>query len=231
MVSDYNRKILWVDLMEERIVSRDLDPEVARKFIGGAGLAAVAHAFADLYTDVSIAGNCEPDLLKPWGTHPILDPGFSSRNLTIRHEGISTSRLAKTRLIADWEPALTHLRVCNRYRKYTSMQLNCGKCEKCLRTMLELLAAGALEKTDAFPRKTISATEVREMATISNPFNEHFYMELLKPLRAMGREDLVKAIDANLKIYRNKHKARRQDKRRLNQKINRAWRKIVNHQF
>ncbi|MFC2066946.1 aldehyde ferredoxin oxidoreductase N-terminal domain-containing protein [Chloroflexota bacterium] len=40
MASDYTRKILWVDLTEEKITIRDMDREAARKFIGGAGLAA-----------------------------------------------------------------------------------------------------------------------------------------------------------------------------------------------
>ncbi len=200
---------------------------------GGAGLAAVAHALSDLYTDVSIAGNCEPDLLAPWGTHPILDPGFSSHNLTIRHEGISTSRLAKTRSIANWKPALHHLRVCNRYREYRPGRLNCGKCEKCIRTMLELLAAKALEKTDAFPSKTISAEQVRRRVTIGNPFHEHFYSELIEPLKEIGREDLVKPIESKLKAYRRgDHGMKKKSKyRRLDWRINRAWKRIVRHQI
>jgi hypothetical protein len=194
---------------------------------GGAGLAAVAHALSELYTDVSIAGNCEPDLLSPWGTHPILDPSFSSQNLMIRHEGISSSRLGKTRLISDWEPALTHLRVCNRYRKYTSEQLNCGRCEKCLRTMLELMAVDALKKTNAFPKKTVLPDEVRDMAKITNPFQEHFYIELLEPLKTIGREDLSKAIRSNLKTYWKKNKIQKQYKHPLDQKNNQTWKKII----
>ncbi len=191
----------------------------------GAALAAIAHAFSNLYTDVSIAGNCGPDLLQPWGSHPVIDPCFSSANLTIRHEGISTSRLAKTRLVAGWEPALTHLRVCNRYRTYSPGKLNCGKCEKCIRTMLELLAVGALEKTNAFPRKTVSAEEVIHKAKITNPFTEHFYTELLEPLKAMGRNDLVNAICDNLKAFRKKMSKR--NKGRPERKFNQIWKKIM----
>lgn len=40
MVSNYTRKILWVDLTRGRVESQDLDKEAARKFVGGAGLAA-----------------------------------------------------------------------------------------------------------------------------------------------------------------------------------------------
>ncbi len=39
-MSDYTSKILRVDLTDKRIISQDLDQETARKFIGGAGLAA-----------------------------------------------------------------------------------------------------------------------------------------------------------------------------------------------
>ena len=39
-MSDYSRKILRVDLTSQKIDSREPDKDVARKFIGGAGLAA-----------------------------------------------------------------------------------------------------------------------------------------------------------------------------------------------
>ena len=170
---------------------------------GGAALAAIAHALSDKYTDVSIAGNCDPNLLCPWGTHPILDPCFSSSSLTVRHEGISSSRIEKIRSIADWGVALRHLRVCNRYKKYNDDLINCGKCEKCVRTMLEFLAVGSLEKVETLPVKTISPTMVRQTVKITNPFIEKFYKDLVGPLKDRGREDLSEAVLASLKKYRS----------------------------
>ncbi len=36
----YSARILWVDLTEGKVSPRDLDESVARKYIGGSGLAA-----------------------------------------------------------------------------------------------------------------------------------------------------------------------------------------------
>jgi hypothetical protein len=102
------------------------------------------------------------------------------------------SRYEKTRLISEWDLALRHLRVCNRTEEYTSEQLNCGRCEKCVRTMLGLLAIGALWKATAFPFNDVTA-EMVEGINIKRGVIP-FYLELMSPLDAIGRHDLVRAM-------------------------------------
>jgi hypothetical protein len=54
--------------------------------------------------------------------------------------------------------------ISNRFKDYRQDMLNCGKCEKCVRTMLGLLAVGAMDKTDAFPVKDVSRELVLKSA-------------------------------------------------------------------
>ena len=116
----------------------------------GAALAAVGHAFAGRLTVLSIAATYDAANMGPWGSHPVLDPNFSTHTLRVHHDGVALSRLEKVRSLLDWPVALQRLRVCNRSEFYKPGMLNCGKCEKCVRTMLELLAVGALEKSGHF---------------------------------------------------------------------------------
>ena len=82
----------------------------------------------------------------PIGSHPAVDGLFSSQRITVIHDGARFSRFQKVRELASWPAALAALRVCP--GQSAGIELNCGVCEKCLRTRLELLAAG-IEETAA----------------------------------------------------------------------------------
>ncbi len=156
----------------------------------GALLAAVAHALHGRLTAMTVASTHDIPHLKPWGTHPLLEPHCSSFDLCIHFDGIDLSRLAKTKLVAEWETALQNIKVCP--SQWPGQ--NCSRCEKCLRTMLALLIMGALERTSAFSGKDVSEEQVR---SIKVGREYHFsYAELLGPLRAIGRHDLVRGLEA-----------------------------------
>jgi hypothetical protein len=167
----------------------------------GAAFAAAAHSLAKRFTTVALAsaGFCFPKRLDPHGSHPLIDPNYSSSDLRIRHDGIALSRLDKARFIADWDFALKRLRVCNNTTRVRSEALNCGKCEKCIRTMLGLLALGVLHKVQVFPTHDVSADLVRSVRL--NHVSVRSYHELLAPLAEKGRKDLVSAIKANINQY------------------------------
>jgi hypothetical protein len=157
----------------------------------GAALAAVAHAFARRLSVVSIASSFDAYHLKPSGTHPLLDPNYSSADLQIRHDNVRFSRLDKVRLLADWDVALQNLRVCT---MNPPGKLNCGRCEKCIRTMLELLVVDKLASTEVFPTRDVSAEMVAGIE-IRNAMIDSFFRELIGPLQAKGRADLAKVIE------------------------------------
>lgn len=70
----------------------------------------------------------------------LLAEAFSTDNLKIYSEGGTLSRLEKTRKVVNYAPSYRYLNVC------TSTSHNCGKCEKCIRTLLALDVLGCLEK-------------------------------------------------------------------------------------
>ncbi len=198
---------------------RSLGPEDQQEFWGkfwlnqfmGAAFSAIAHALSKRFTTFTINSSGDIPNLKPFSTHPLIDPNFSSSDLQIRHLGITSSRFEKTRLIVGWETALKHLRVCNRTDIYQQGMLNCGKCEKCIRTMLALLALGALEKTTAFPVREINEDLLRNGLRFS-PGILYYYDELISKLEEQGRQDLVGTIQQMISQY---HQSVRRKKQRM----------------
>jgi hypothetical protein len=143
--------------------------------------------------------------IRPFGTHPLIDPYYSSSDLRVHHDGIELSRLDKVRLIADWPVALENLRVCNRFLAYEPGKLNCGKCEKCVRTMLELLVLGKLGEAKAFPTDEVTPAlvenAVRMMPRAGREYDtEVKYLELLAPLRHRGRSDLARILERKIRV-------------------------------
>lgn len=80
------------------------------------------------------------------GSYEILSlPLLSTRNLRIYSEGEGLSRLTKLYAIVNYAPSYKYLNVCLDHGD------NCGKCEKCVRTLLGIDVLGALDKyTEVF---------------------------------------------------------------------------------
>lgn len=135
------------------------DVNVPFLMLYGPALFSVGHLlWKDFHKLYVAATNTYADLL-PVGSHPLLDPLFSTEGLEIIHDGCEADRIAKVELLSRHEIVMETLRVCwrNPYGPY-----NCGKCEKCLRTMIQLEAVGGLEKCQTFNRK-LDINEVRRM--------------------------------------------------------------------
>jgi hypothetical protein len=121
----------------------------------GAALAAVAHALTPNHGKVHIASSYSYADLHPWGSHPLLDPLWSTETVQVVHDGGET-RIDKLRSLIQHPEVLAKLRVCwENPEKY-----NCGLCEKCVRTMLGLRALG-VDHCAAFP-DTLTPELVRQ---------------------------------------------------------------------
>ncbi len=153
----------------------------------GATLGAVAYALSGKLTDVVIASSDHIADLRPWGSTPLTDPRLSSFHVHFHHDAEKIKRIEKVQAIADWQVGLDHLRVCFSGGPGT---LNCGECEKCLRTKLALLCAGKHETTKVFKNndlnvglllKAFNATEA------SLPYSK----ELIQGLRQTGHHALA----------------------------------------
>ena len=75
------------------------------------------------------------------GAYELLSlPLFSTNRLRIYSEGEGFSRMDKLKDIVRYKPSYKYLNVC------LSSEDNCGKCEKCIRTLLGIDALGVLDK-------------------------------------------------------------------------------------
>ena len=197
----------------------------------GAVYASVAHALSRRISSAAISSTYDVPHMTVLGSHPLLDPNYSSASVRIRHEGVTMSRLDKLRLIAEWPAGLDRLRVCNVVENYRERTINCGRCEKCIRTMLGLAAIGALNKTGAFVAPDLTPHAVVTHAQIHSPHLEAFYRELVKPLVAQGRLDLADAVEQVLSEHRRElgwqGSLRRFDRERLGGRLRLMKRLLV----
>lgn len=161
----------------------------------GSVLAAAAHAFSRRLHLMFVGSSYDIPNLHPCGSHPLLDPEYSSFDLRIRHRDYELSRLEKIRIVSGWDTAFRNFRVC---LANVPDLLNCGQCEKCVRTMTELEALGLLHKTTAFKADTVRPGDISKF-DITIRTRPPFYRPLVPLLRARGREDLARAIEEQIK--------------------------------
>jgi len=160
----------------------------------GAVLAAAGHAFFSRLNLLYIASSYDLPHLHPCGSHPLLDPEFSSHGLRLRHRDVSLPRLEKLRIVAEWDVAFQNFRVC---LANVPDRLNCGRCEKCVRTMAGLAALGLLDKTRAFQGDDLTPEHFSGFS-ITIRTREPFYRELIPHLKERGRHELAAMIEKKL---------------------------------
>jgi hypothetical protein len=167
----------------------------------GAALAAVAHALAPNHSKAYIASSYSYADLHSWGSHPLLDPLWSTEAVQIVHDGGET-RMDKLRLLVQYPEALSRLRVCwENLGNY-----NCGYCEKCIRTMLGLRALG-IDHCAAFPG-TLTPELVRqqELSHDSALFWRELLFAGLPPALHAAVQSAIHSYDAGLPPHTGKCK-------------------------
>ena len=117
----------------------------------GSFLAAMGHCLRPECGRLVIPASLHMDELVPYGSHPDLDPLWSSEALECVHHGAETGRLDKIRYVARVFPeAASCLQVCE---SNPPGEINCGRCDKCLRTILAFRVNGAIPTAPVFPRQ------------------------------------------------------------------------------
>jgi len=168
----------------------------------GSLFAAIAQLFAGRVSTVALAASDDVmSGLHPWGSHPLLDPLFGTSALRFVHDGIGVTREEKAARVGGSAPGRRHLYTCS-FPLPGDPLLNCGRCEKCLRTMMELLVAGALAESETFPRD-VTAEAIRNLPGVP-PYRrlDYYWEPLASAARRAGRADLAEAIDARLAANR-----------------------------
>ena len=160
----------------------------------GAHLVGVAHLFPRRLSSVSVAASQDAFEPKSWGSHPLLDNRYATGAIHVRHEGFDLRREERIAEVVKWKEVLPFLMVCSQ-GPLADGESNCGRCEKCLRTMIALLLAGGLGPPAPFPHDI----DPEWLASIrTRPTKRIFWRHLPQPLRNLGREDLATAVEGLL---------------------------------
>jgi hypothetical protein len=130
----------------------------------GAGLTALAMLLSGGIRRIFIAASDLYSAMLPWGSSFLTDPLWNTPLLGIIHDGAEAGRMKKLEKVAEHPLALNNLRVCF---GCPDEGLNCGRCEKCYRTMVSLRVIGALDKCSAFGRDLDLETMVNDPKTQS----------------------------------------------------------------
>jgi len=124
------------------------------------------------------------------GSHPALDPLWGTETLEFVHDGCEATRIEKVALLSESDVALKSLRACG---QDPGGGFNCGRCEKCIRTKINLHIAGSLDRCTTFDNqldpKHIEKMSLKEMGP------RIFAEENLKALKGRpGDRDLYDAL-------------------------------------
>jgi hypothetical protein len=107
-----------------------------------AGLAAVLHTTSGRCSSAVVATdhNALGELgMRPYGSHLMTNRLLGTGHFPLQSTGPTHSRLERVRALTQHPVLLAQLRVC--YQEGAGGS-NCGRCEKCVRTQLELRACG-----------------------------------------------------------------------------------------
>jgi hypothetical protein len=95
--------------------------------LGGA-IASSVHVAG--FAEYHLAASNSWENLRPYGSHPLTDPLWSSATVRIEHHGAELRRIDKIRYLGSVPDLLKLVRVC-----FQGSDYNCGRCQKCLMTM------------------------------------------------------------------------------------------------
>ncbi len=188
----------------------------------GAGLGGIAALLSGEIGRVYVPSSATAATLVPFGSHPLVDPLWSTEELDVVHDAIEVDRYEKVQALANYPPAWEALRPCgtNEGGAY-----NCGKCFKCAWTMFMLEAAGALGHFKVFPLTLEQAIKACPVRVSLKPTPGHWYQAIqhaADDLTAKGP-----ASEALRRILRSRTLAGHFHRSRMRRGIKAAMRRMV----
>jgi hypothetical protein len=175
--------------------ARAIDPSLGlyEKFHFGALLASAAHVFSGAIARFGVSSDNTWQYLGHRGSHPLLMANFTSSALDCDYEGASISRMDKIRRLVQSDALMRILRVCYTVGQIPEGQLNCGRCRKCVITLMEILAAGGLDRALSFDNPRLTPDLVDQSVVNATTLFE-YYDDLIEPLETAGHHELANAI-------------------------------------
>jgi hypothetical protein len=170
---------------------RELSDPLARwEAYYGSALVAVALFLAPRFERVLITGGSDHEVQEPLGANRMVHQLWSPEQLEIVEAGGRYSRLERVRRVASHPLVQRTLRVC---WENPGGAYNCGRCRKCLMTMITLEALGARSEIETFPPTldldAVAAIDLRQRISL------HFWEDILDTAREAGRSDLEPAVE------------------------------------
>ena len=158
----------------------------------GPNLATVGLALGRGFHTVYIPATDPALQLEPWGSHPAVDPLWSTEGVEFVHDGLEWRRIDKLVYISRVPLFLSTLRVCMVAERGA---YNCGECSKCLRAMTELDLLGILHRSETFPR-----LDLEDVTNLEIPDRRarDLWVHTRNYAHDLGRDEVVAAIDTAL---------------------------------
>jgi hypothetical protein len=151
----------------------------------GAGLGAIALLLAPRFKRIYLPGTLSVEELEPIGSHPEMDRHWSNPGTQLIYDGVEATRFQKVQAVSQWAPVRDHLRVCYQSK---GGHMNCGKCRKCLWTMMLLRAVDCLDGVSTFPSE-LDLEELQLYVPVT-PHQQSRFKEVLSLLIERGDDPL-----------------------------------------
>jgi len=159
----------------------------------GPGIVSAGLALEGRFRRLLVASTKPYQTLHPLGSHPMTDPLLSTESTRVIHDGATHGRGEKIAFIAGYDVAMSALHVCYRGKD----DVNCGECEKCLRTLLWLDLAGRRGACRTFPKDGPDMERVAKIFLSQNLVP--YYSELKTAAVRSGRRDVARAVNRSLR--------------------------------
>lgn len=162
-------------------------------------LGGIAKCFTPIVEEALIGSYGKYEDVAPHASSPLVDPMWSCGAQRVRHFSCRVNRAEKIQAICETMPeALKVLRVC---WKNPDGAYNCGVCEKCLRTQMQLKVFGKLDDSTTFAKPLTPATlrELTVPTTLGSFYTRDFWRDLARQARGANLDDYAQIIEEKLK--------------------------------
>lgn len=143
-----------------------------------------------------IPGAEDYNFLEGGGTHILINPLWNCDGTSFIYDGPEASRIQKVDYIVGSHEAQQNLRVCWQPVE----EYNCGRCEKCIRTMVSIDLVGDISKYKKVFPVTYSPTMISETSII-NDAQKSMAVDSYKYAESVGRKDVSGMLKALIDRY------------------------------
>jgi len=171
-------------------------------FTHGGALAFLGHLLEEHIGTLMISSSYDENHLGPWGSHPDLDPLWSSSRVVVRHVGQEVSRSEKVRRLLHHPVAAPlvqrHLRVC---WEFQTEKGNCGRCHKCVLMRINLHRDMPGFHLETMPETVPLAEAIESLPPLTNNLSLNFRKELLgcpDPRVERALQDLIRRSEESM---------------------------------